>query len=321
MSNFTPKPRPQHGPQHVLEQRHEAILAQSRSLGRNYKTVGSQVSNDTIMLPSDPMRTSIPVAKAAMLMRQFALPIDHPNYPPMRKFNSTGADDGYYVVYSNGPMYWQKDDLFRHIPCYSRYVIDRYGRVLNAASGAVVERNKWDGYDLCSDGPAGLNNPFGVKVDVLMALAWMGLPDEFIDYGMGSWSHYLGVDTDSGQMKWLPHPKVKVRNSLTGETKEWKCLAELVECDVTDYKIANQIRPYIRKGIHEDVVTVENYMIKLSELDTPMPPLPAIAGNGLPVEATAAPVEGAAPAPVAQPATAAVAPPPVNDINFEDLNF
>lgn len=315
MSNFTPKARPQHGPQHVLEQRHEAILTQSRSLGRNYKTVGSQVSNDTIMLPSDPMRKSIPVAKAAMLMRQFALPLDHPNYPPMRKFNSTGASDGYYVVYSNGPMYWQKDDQFRHIPCYTRYVIDRYGRVLNAASGAKLERNKWNGYDLCSDGPAGMNNPFGVKIDILMALAFMGLPDDFIDYGMGSWSHYIGVDADSGEMKWLPHPKVKVRNSITGETKEWKCLAELVECDVSDYEIANRIRPYIRKGIHEDVVTVDNYMIKLSEPETPIPPLPAIAGNGLPESAMATNEAPVAETPV--PATA----PPVTDINFEDLDF
>lgn len=302
-----PKPRPTHGPEHELEPRIEAILRKDRNVPKNYHSPGESPSRETLLLEGDPERSSIEVPKVAMIFKQAGYPLNHDQYPPIKKFNSEYPDSNYYFVHT-GPVFWKNDENFRHIPTYSRYVIDRFGRVLNAVTGVTVQPENERMYKLVSDGPAFSNNPFWVAKDVLLMLAFSTLPENFIDYGGGTYSHELKVDADKGEYTWVARPQVKVRNSETGQTKLYPNFPEFIECAVKDFQQAGELRRHLRKPI-EGVLSVGPFQIKLAE-EVAMPELPK-AGDS----STAAPVKEEAPVASTETQVEDV------DIDFGDIEF
>jgi len=300
-----PKPRPQHGPEHELEPRIEAILRKDRNVPKNYHSPGESPSRETILLEGDPERQSIEVPKAAMLFKQAGYPLNHDQYPPIKKFNSEYPDSNYYFVHS-GPVFWKKDENFRHIPTYSRYVIDRFGRVLNACTGVAVQPENDRMYKLVADGPAFSNNPYWAAKDTLLMLAFSTLPENFIDYGGGTYSHELKVDAEKGEYTWVARPAVKVRNGETGQTKLYRNFPEFIECAVKDFQQAGDLRRQIRTPI-DGVLTVGPFQIKLAE-ETAMPELPVAS-------------ESSSTAAVSEPAPAAATQEETVDIDFDDLEF
>lgn len=258
-----PKPRPQHGPEHTLDPRLEAILKVTRSINKNYKYPGEEISRDTIMFETDPARTSIAIPKASMIMKNCGYPLDSENYPMLKKLNSEFPDSWYYFVHL-GPVVWAKDARFRHIPTYSRYVIDKFGRVLNAYNGLPVTPEKGNyGYKLIGEGSG--NNPFYVPKEKLMILSFCPLPEGFIDFTFGNYSHVLEVDTEAGKFQWVPRPKIKVRNNESGQTHVYNNLPEFIECAVKDFELKTLLRPYVQAVHIDGVANVGPYSIKDAE--------------------------------------------------------
>lgn len=271
-----PQPRPQHGPAHELNARFEDILRESRNLPKQYKTIGSELNRDSILFDSDSARQSVPIPQAAMILKQCGIPLSHESYPPIMKFNSDFPDGSYYLAWS-GPVVWEYDDRFRYIPGYTRYVCDKFGRVLNAYNGTPVEPEKGGfGYRIVGDGPANFNNPMYTTKDKLLMLAWSPLPEGFIDFGMGVYSHELKFDETEQKFGWVARPEIKVRDRRNGEAKLWPNLPMFVECVVSDFDQKKAFREYIRNGMPNEAIGIGDFDVKLKDEKEEPGPLPVI---------------------------------------------
>ncbi|QAX96098.1 hypothetical protein [Vibrio phage vB_VmeM-Yong XC32] len=273
-----PKPREHHGPEHELNPRFESILKMDRNIPKNFRYPGEQPSNDTILFDGDTERKSIDIPKASMILRQAGIPVSHPHYPMIKKFNSEYQASDYYFVFAS-PIPWEHDENFRYIPGYTRYVIDRYGRVLNAYNKMPVTPESDTMYKLVADGPAFANAPWWAKKEMLQALAWGPLPENFIDFGGGIFSHELKFDKETGTITWVPREAVKVRNSETGQQKLYNNFPEFLVCAV-EYKFGDDTQKRLAKHQRkplEDMVSEGPWQVK-SAAEADMPELPEAGG-------------------------------------------
>lgn len=279
-----PKPRPVLPEEHALSPRAEGVIASKQQLSKDYNRPGGESSRETILFEKDPERQSLPVPNAAMFIRmQSGVPLDHPNHPEIKKFAAEFPSSDYHFVYT-GPLVWMHDANFRHIPCYTRYVIDKHGRVLNAYNGKPVEPEKGGySYKLVSDGP--VNNPYFAQKEKLMILAWCPLPEGFVDYGMNNYSHVLDVDVEAGTHGWVARPQVKARNNETGRTETYMNLLDLMQCACKDFQLKADFRPYVRDGLKGECINIGPFSIKEVVPSEQPGPLPTIQPGGAPAAA------------------------------------
>lgn len=226
---FTPPERPTLPLEHELHPTAEAAIKEKPEL-KNYARRGAQVSTETTVLNSDPARKSIMVPRVCLMaFSQCGIPHDHPNYPPIKKFDTRFDGNFYYVDFSAGPIAWVHDDNWRHIPGFTRYVMDKFDRVLNAYNGKAIEPiNQWGLFELVPDSPS--NKLRKVNLSQLRHLAFAPLPEEFRDFGGMNYSHDFGVDAATGKVGWIPKPKVKVKNHGTGNDDVFPNIFEFLKC-------------------------------------------------------------------------------------------
>lgn len=320
--NFQPKPRPQLSAEHLLDPRIESILNNHESKRdlREYAVRGGETSKDTILFNSDPERKSMLVAQASMLINyQFGVPLDHEEYPGLKKFDTFHDSHAHYAVYQS-PIHWRHDKSFVHIPCFTRYVIDVHGRVLNAYNGKRVPGLNPYMIELVPDGPSNMLTK--VQFDFLKQLAFLPLPEGFIDYGFRTYSHDIGMDVKAGQVGWIAKGKVKVKNNETGMVGEYPNLPHLAKCCNNDFDLMREFSRVTREGIKGEIVNIGPFTIKESEPTEQPGELPVInvseSTTTAPVDDFAAPAQQDAPA--AQVSTSEE-PPKKDDFDFNNVDF
>lgn len=228
--NFQPKPRPVLPTEHELRPIAENVF-KDRSKMKDYATIGGQPSTESVVIEG----TSVPVPYAALVLsHQLGIPHDHPDMPPIVKFKSAHKANDYYLGYgARSVIKWEKDPTYRYIPCYTRYVINDEGTILNAYNGSEVERNVFNGFaKLVADGRS--NTLSGVDGLKLSALCKMTLPEKFADFGFRVYSHAL-LPADAENIRWMPLPAISARSNIEGGITKWANVHELVRCMVRDF--------------------------------------------------------------------------------------
>lgn len=272
---FQPKPRPVLSSEHDLHPTIEACAQhEGRQQLRDFASRGSESSRDTIIIDGDPNRTTMLIPIAAMYSEmQFGIPPHHPDFPALMKLDTRHESNQYYAVYSS-PIMWEHNadgTDFRHIPCFTRYVIDTHGRVLNAYNGREITRVNDFLIELVADGRQ--NEPKKVSMDFIKALAFLPLPKKFIDFGYRIYSHQVGVDVHEGQYGWMEKDKVKVKNNDTGMVGEYDSMSEFVKREVSDFELMKELGKYTWAGLKGQIVNVGPFTMKES---VPKPEVPAI---------------------------------------------
>lgn len=277
---FQPKPRPILPEEHALHPLIEAACKhENKAMLRDFGTRGTEVSKDTVVLDGDPTRRPIPVPVAAMYVgMQFGIHMDHPDFPPLEKFETNTETTAYYARYMN-PIMWQhntEETDFRHIPCYTRYVIDKHRRILNAYNGKEIVPANAFMVELVPDGPA--NKLSKVSIDFLMFLAYAPLPDDFRDYGFRTYSHDFGMDIEGRQYGLIKKGKVKVKNNEVNMVAEYndieafkkQCLAP------RDFELLKEISMESRGGLKGKILNVGPFSIRESIAYVPPAPIPPV---------------------------------------------
>lgn len=274
---FQPKPRPQLPPEHDLNPIAEAAIQDKGDL-KQFATKGPNPNTQSTVLNSDPTRSNIDASKAAiMAFMQCGIPPTHPNFPAIGKFDTRYDANHYYLVYE-GPVSWEHDKNWRHIPTFTRYVIDKWGRILNAHNGKHL--NPEGGYivELVPDGPA--NRTTKVPVNDLLRMAFTPLPEGFKDYGFRTYSHEWKTDPESGKTGWIPRPKVKCKDNSNGQVMEFSSLPELKVCLIKDFNLQKEITPYLRNGLNGETINIGDLTIRESEPKTEeKPSVPKLADS------------------------------------------
>lgn len=271
--NFTPTPRPVLPSQHELQPIAEAAIKDKADL-KNYARKGNVAVTETTVLNSDPSRKPIMVAQACLFaFNQIGIPTDNSNFPAFGKFDTRYDANHYYLKYE-GPIPWIHDASWRHIPCFTRYVIDQFGRVLNAHNGLEVAIGDWETFELVPDGPS--NKLTKVKLNDLLILAFCPLPDGFKDYGFKNYSHKFEINPSTGKMEWVPLPKVKCKDNSNGVVEEFQNLQELVKCKVKDFNQIKEWSTYLRNGLNGETVTIGDLLVKESEPAKDKPSVPKL---------------------------------------------
>jgi hypothetical protein len=222
---FQPKPRENLGPQHMLPARFEQILSVSRSLKKDYRTVGTVASQATLVAEGDPERSPITVPLLGMIYRQTGIPLNNPDLPNIAKLDSR-VPAGFYYYHYTKPVFWMKDESYRHIPGFTRYVINKDGVVANAQSAQEVSSDNPYMIELAADGANNLRKFPKAK---LMALAFTQLPVDFVDYGRGNHSHDYEFSSDQGGYTWIPKPELTTKNNQTGQVDKYRNIFDFQE--------------------------------------------------------------------------------------------
>jgi hypothetical protein len=328
--NFQPRPRPVLPLEHSLHPSIEACCDhESKRQLKDYATRGADASRDTVLIDKDPARTPIPVPKAAMAcFMQFGVPFDHPEYPPISKFDTRHEANHYYAHY-NSPIMWQHNTAetdFRHIPGFTRYVVDKHRRVLNAYNGMEIRPLNAYMIELVADGPSNMLSK--VNIDFLLQLAYLPLPQDFIDFGFRTYSHEIGLNVAEGQLGVWKKEGVKIKNQETGLVKEYATMAEFAKCENNDFQLMKELGRLTREGLKGQIANVGPFVIK-SAVDHPQAPMiPNVDVNAAMSTAPAPQQEPAPqqqqqqqPAPQQQQAPAPAAPPANDDFNFDNVDF
>lgn len=278
--NFTPKPRPTLPKEHELQPLAElACKHENKALLRDYGTRGDEVSKETIILDGDPKRRPIPVPVAAMFnTMQFGVPMDHPEFPPILKFNTLGESNAYYARYQS-PIMWihnSQETDFRHIPGFTRYVVDKHRRILNAHNGMEVKPLSKYMIELVPDGPS--NKLVKTSIDQIMNLAYTSLPEDFIDFGFRTYSHDFGLDIEGGQVAWVAKGKVKVKNNDVGMVAEYSNLPMFMKTSIPpkEFQIMQEINQQAWKGFNGGVISAGPYSIRESTPFVQPPEIPRV---------------------------------------------
>lgn len=323
---FQPKPRPLLPAEHALHPLIEAACKhENKAMLRDFGTRGTEVSKDTVVLDGDATRRPIPVPIAAMYNgMQFGIHMDHPEFPPLEKFETNEELCAYYARYVS-PIMWEHNaegSDFRYIPCYTRYVIDKHRRVLNAYNGKVVEPANAFMIELVPDGPA--NKVSKVSIDFLMFLAYSALPDDFRDYGFRTYSHDFGMDLENRQYGLVKKGKVKVKNNEVNMVAEYENLeAFKKQCLAPrDFQLMKDISDQARGGLKGQVINVGPFSIRESVAYEPPAPIPVVK-----VDAQVQQNDFDSPAPQQQPTQQqqpqqqAQQEPKVEDVDFGSIEF
>lgn len=277
--NFQKKERPRLPIEHELDPFVELAIDNKADFG-DYRTTNS-VCKDTMVFDADRRQRTLPVTvAAAMAYNQMGIPYNHDNMPNFRKIPTDKPSCAYSAIYSE-PIVWQKSDEFRHIPCFTRYVIDTYGRVLNAYNGRPVAM-EYGGYKLVPDGPS--NKTRSVHLHQLMLMSFTALPEDFVDYGFGNYSHELAYSPETGKIEFLLKPEIAVKNTDDGSVTRYRCIDEFMKSAEFEYlrEIGQAIREnhYAGRTFIDGTLKVGPYMIK-EVTERSMPELPSIPVNDL----------------------------------------
>lgn len=276
---FQPKPRMQvNGQEHVLDPRIESILnsPESKRQLRDFGTRGSEPSRDTILFDADNTRKPIPVPQASMVVHmQCGIPLDHPDFPPMNKFDTMYDANAYYFVYQS-PIPWKHDASFCHIPGFTRYCIDKHGRIINAYNGKPVTPLNAFMIELVPDGPSNMLSK--VPLEQIKALAYLALPDDFISFGFGAYSHSLRTDPVAKTCTFHPLPAVVVKNNETGYVGKQPNVHHMAKCLNNDFSIMKDLGKLAREGFkpNEPMVSIGPFSIKLAEAPAEIPAIPVV---------------------------------------------
>ncbi len=254
-----PKPRPILPPEHSLGPQIEGIIKSKADL-RDYAKRGGNPSTEVAVMSTDPTRMSVPVPKLCLAaLMQCGIPLDQETYPAVGKLDSRIDANHYHLVYS-GPIPWRHDANWRHIPCFTRYVIDKFGRVLNAYNGLQIGDEKSFLFELVPDG--NYNGTGKVSKQELLQLAFHPLPEGFKDYGFRTYSHVWGINFETGAVGWIPRPKVRVKNNDNGVTDMFPNLPEFLACADVPFDDRKEWNQYVRQGTQGKTITIGNWMVK-----------------------------------------------------------
>lgn len=259
---FQPKPRENLGPLHMLPPRFEQILAMGRSIKKDQRTVGTAPSQATTVAEGDPERQPLSIPHLGMIFRQTGIPFTNPDIPNIGKLDSRFPAGFFYYQYTK-PVHWTKDESFRHIPGYTRYVINKDGVIANAWSAKEVTGENAYMLELAADGA---NNLRRVPKSKLMALAFTQLPLDFVDYGRGNHSHDYEFDIEAGGYSWVPKPELTVKNNMTGQTDTYRNIFDFQENAGLSFDERMMIKPPISyTGVLDGaIIQVGNFLVKES---------------------------------------------------------
>lgn len=282
---FPKKERPILPPEHQLNPLAELAI-ESRSELKEYATTNA-VTRDSTTIPNDKQRRNILAAIAcAMASSQLGISTSNPDMPPFRKIRTLNPTIFYSPIYTT-PIVWEHHQDFRYIPCFTRYVIDAHGRVLNAYNGKALVK-EYGGYKLVPDGPS--NALRNINLSHLMLLAFSILPDDFIDFGYGNYSHDICFNPETSSISLVKKPAVVVKNTDDGSVTNFSCIDEFIKSAEFDFvrEIGEKVREYSIAGrtFINGVIKVGPYLIKEAEART-QPDLPAL---NIEVEAPRKPV-------------------------------
>lgn len=234
----------------------------NRTMLSEYRVFGDLLANDTITFDQHGSHWTVPVYKFALMADlQLGIPHDHPAYPQVFKLDTRFKSSQHYVKYST-PIRWRKDDKFVHIPCYTRYVMNAAGQIRNAFSGAEIKPGMW-GYSLVRD--QGKNKVSNVALSTLKMLALRKLPEDFIDYGYGLYSHQL--DFVGGVIDWVPRKPVIVKSLKTGQEEQYRSAVHYAKTAVSDFKLQTPISYTQDAEFGKRVVPFEAITIRHADLD------------------------------------------------------
>ena len=260
-------------PGHETEPVIEAAL-ENRPNMAPFRQFGDVLSNETINFDKHGQHYTIPVYKFALMVDlQLGIPHDHPAFPSVKKLD-TRFKSGYHYLEYKAPIRWMKDDNYVHIPTYTRYVINKKGTVRNAYSGLEVAPGRW-GYELVRD--QSKNKQSNVDLKTLKMLSFTKLPEGFIDYGYGIYSHVL--DFAEGSIEWVPRKRVVVKDMQTGQTDEHLSAVHFAKTVVKDFELSGKVVFTPEIDFSKGLVTVGNYSIRHADFD----PSAAVAPDYVPV--------------------------------------
>ncbi|QNI21007.1 hypothetical protein [Vibrio phage vB_pir03] len=327
---FQPKPRPQLAREHELHPLIEAACKhENKAALRDFGTRGTEVSKETIVLDGDPSRTPLPIPVAAMYnTMQFGIHHTHPEFPRLEKFDTNYESNFYHAKYSS-PIMWihnSEETDFRHIPTYTRYVIDKHRRVLNAYNGMEVKPANKFMIELVPDGPA--NRLSKVSIDFLMFMAFSALPDDFVDYGFRTYSHDFGMDLEGRQYGLVKKGKVKVKNNEVNMVAEYDNLPEFMKRCLApkEFQVMKEINEQSRDGFRGAVISAGPFSIRESIAYVPPAAIPSVNSgqSQAPAQQSQQQTDEFNTAPQQQQQPQQQAPqqsPMQDDINFDEIEF
>lgn len=267
--NRQPKPRPVLPAEHELDPIAESIC-QNKSILRDHKTVMGNANTNTIIAGG--VQVNVAYA-AAVASYQLGIPHNHPNLPPFKKFKTLHKDYVHYVCWGAvSEVKWQKDESFKHIPCYSRYVINKQGVIRNAHNGMTLNDNGYSSpTDLVRDGVT--NKVYAVYPDVLKQLTLLRLPLTFVDYGFGrQFSHEIGPKKIGEEVAftWVPLPVISARSNIDGTIHKYSNIYDFTVCAIKDYMERTPIRKDYENCTEKDAIRAGTYSIMKGEHTDPV---------------------------------------------------
>lgn len=253
-------------PGHELDPLVEIVIKNKSALA-DYRSFGDIVSTDTINFSDQGNHYSLPVFKFALMVEnQCGIPHDHPNYPRVLKLDTRFKASKYFIEYV-APIKWLKDETYVHIPCHTRYVINRKGIVRNAFSGVEVPPNQWGTYNLVKD--QATNKQRNVNLSELKILAFAPLPKGFIDFGFGTYSHVL--DYSEGVIKWCERKPIIAKNLKDGNADQYPSAVYFANTVVSDFQARAKIARLTEYDLNKSMITAGEYSVKHVDFDPNQP--------------------------------------------------
>lgn len=323
-NNFRKAQPPHREPQaeeHTLDPWIENIIRGRPELSE-FRSIGGGLNHGTHTFNTDPDRTALEIPRACMYsVCSFGVPLTNEAFPAIKKLDTRFKDNWHYAVYQ-GPMPWAKDREWRHIPCYTRYVINRDGVVRNAYNGMQVLAN-YSKYELVPDGRSNYLKKY-IAVEELMMLAFSQLPEDFVDFGGGQYSHVVAFDKDNKVIGWVKRPSIKARDPM-GTIHEVPTLLHLMNTIIDKYETRTNkdLKQCLWKGIPNGQISIDGWTIKYANpADAPVDLSQAqefnqSAPSAAPATETAPQTEATPPPPAPAPAPAPQ-PEPAADEGFDD---
>lgn len=275
------------------------IAIKQRSLISQFSQFGDAVDNNIVSFDEHGQHFNVPVSKFALIVNlQCGIPHDHPDFPVVKKLDTRFKSNNYYMQFPK-PVVWLKHDDYRHIPGFTRFVMNKDGKVRNAYCGTEIVPSSWGMYKLVRDQAS--NKTINVDLNTLRMLAFTKLPDDFIDFGFGARSHEL--EFNKGKIEWVHRKSVVVKNMKDGSVGTYPSALHFAKMNVKDFDAARKISFLKHSDLFNQLVTVNEYQIRYEDFDpsTPIPvenftmpvavPAPSLLTEPAQTEAPAAPVQ------------------------------
>lgn len=265
MSNYNgggnfrgPAPRPILDEIHQLNPVAEACAQMENAAFKHMKQPGDNISNNTFMAQHNGISATMIEPRAILAKRmQMGIPHDHECYPVVKRFPARYASDGYYPMW-NIAVRWEHHEDFRYIPGYSRYVCDFQGNVKNAYNGKAITPLNGFTIELVPDGPK--NAVRKAPISLLISLTWSKLPEDFICYGFGNFSHELRVNKEAEAVQWVA--KTPIVSKQGEQVDKWPCMDYFLNCCVEKFEDRTAMGDIRWKGMRGNTMSVAGYMIK-----------------------------------------------------------